>query len=481
MSDLKCAFVAIILAMFSTASSAAQTTATATRPNVLILHADQWRAQAFGYAGDKDVITPNIDALARESANFVNAVSSLPVSTPARAATLTGQRPLTNGVFMNDIQLDPKAITIADVLAEAGYDTAYIGKWHLDGNKRRVITPPGPRRQGFQYWKAINCTHKYNKSGYYANNDPKKKTWSGYDVFAQGKDAQAYLADSAREAKPFFMMLSWGPPHSPYHSAPQKYKDMYDTATLTLRPNVPRNWYNKIRHDLGGYYAHLTAIDDALGQIIDTLKREKLYDNTIIMFTSDHGDLLGSHGFYGKQAPWDESIRVPMLVKYSGEYAVAPGPREAMMTCEDIMPTLLGMCGVQIPSSVQGADYSAYLRGGANPKQDDVADILCVQPSSNQWNRKSGGEEFRGLRTPRYTYVRNLDGPWYFYDNKTDPYQLHNLVGDARTSDVQNQLDTLLTKRLEAYGDEFLPGPDTARKYGYPKLNKNGAVPFTLK
>ena len=127
------------------------------KPNLVILLADQWRAQSFGYAGDRDVKTPNIDALANSGVNFSHAVSSIPVSTPFRASLFTGQRPLTNGIFMNDVRLDTNAVTIAEVLAQNGYRTAYIGKWHLDGQHRLSLTPPGERRQGFQYWKAANC------------------------------------------------------------------------------------------------------------------------------------------------------------------------------------------------------------------------------------------------------------------------------------------------------------------------------------
>jgi arylsulfatase A-like enzyme len=225
----------------------------------------------------------------------------------------------------------------------------------------------------------------------------------------------------------------------------------------------------------------MTAIDDELGRIIKTLKDEGLYDKTIIIFTSDHGDLMGSHGRYGKQAPYDESIRVPLLVHFSGREAIKPGNYDGMFNYEDFMPTLLGLCGVTIPSSVEGKDYSGYLHGGANPKMgegEDVADLICVQPFSSQWGRKSGGREFRGIRTPRYTYIRNLDGPWFLFDNQTDPFQMKNLVGDARSSGVQARLDGVLQKRLKEHGDQFLPGLEYVRLYHYPALDANGAVRY---
>ncbi len=130
--------------------------------------ADQWRAEAFGYAGNPDVKTPHLDQLQREGVHLVNAVSGLPVCCPTRASLLTGQRPLTHGVFLNDVPLDPEAVTIGKVLRAAGYDTGYIGKWHVDGHGRSNFIPR-ERRQGFEYWKVLECTHDYNHSAYYAD------------------------------------------------------------------------------------------------------------------------------------------------------------------------------------------------------------------------------------------------------------------------------------------------------------------------
>jgi arylsulfatase A-like enzyme len=131
-------------------------------PNVLFVLADQWRFEAFGYAGNRDVKTPNVDRLQREGICFVNAVSGMPVCSPMRASFLTGQRPLTHGVFLNDVALSPGAMTIAKVLGEAGYDTGYIGKWHVNGDGRSAFIPR-ERRQGFDYWKVLECTHDYSR------------------------------------------------------------------------------------------------------------------------------------------------------------------------------------------------------------------------------------------------------------------------------------------------------------------------------
>ena len=272
------------------------------RPNILLVIADQWRAQAFGFAGDPNVRTPHLDGLARESIRFVNAVAGVPVCCPTRASILTGQRPLTTGVFLNDVPLASDAITVAKVLRNIGYDTGYIGKWHLNGDGRSSFIPR-ERRQGFDYWKALECTHDYNHSYYYADG-PEKLQWKGYDAIAQTQDAQQYLRDHAKSDKPFFLVLAWGPPHDPYDTAPDKYRAMYSPAKLALAPNVPEPTDETVRKRMAGYYAHCSALDDCLGELRATLKENGLEENTLLVFTADHGDLLGSHGGSHKQQPY---------------------------------------------------------------------------------------------------------------------------------------------------------------------------------
>ncbi len=443
-------------------------------PNILILHADQWRAQAFGYAGDPNVMTPNFDAWAQRCANLPYAVSGMPVCTPHRASLLTGQRPLTHGLFMNDVQLDSEAVSLAEVLAGAGYQTGYIGKWHLDGSGRSDFTPPGPRRQGFEYWKALECTHNYNQSAYYFGRDRMKRFWKGYDSFEQTKDAQAFLEAHAAVDSPFFLMLSWGTPHAPYHTAPAEYRAQYDSASVQLRPNVPEHMQGRARRDLAGYYAHCTALDDMLADIQQTLEETGLAENTLILFTSDHGDLIGSQGYYKKQQPYEESIRVPMLIDGPG---IEAGTYEALMNSEDIMPTLLGLAGVSIPSQVEGISYASMLQGGVQDI-DTATLISCVQPFG-QWNPiDHGGREYRGLRSLRYTYTRDLEGPWQLFDNEADPFQLENLVGKDDFMPIQMELDQLLDQKLKASGDEFLPGLTYVKQYNYPELNEKQTVPY---
>jgi len=445
--------------------------ATPEHPNIMVVIADQWRSQAFGFAGDPNVKTPNFDALAAESVRMTNAVSGMPVCSPTRASFFTGQRPLTHGVFINDVSLNPDAVSIGKVLKSANYDTGFVGKWHVDGHGRMSFIPR-ERRQGFDYWKVLECTHNYTDSIYYGDS-PEKAHWSGYDAIDQTKDAVQYLHDHAKSEKPFVLFLAWGPPHDPYLTAPEKYRALYHPDTLQLRPNIPEKEIAQTRKFLAGYYAHCSALDDCMGEIRAALKETGLDENTLLVFTADHGDMLGSQGMYKKQKPYDESIRVPMLFHWPAGLAQAPHELAAPINSEDLMPTLLGLSGVAIPKSVEGLDYSRYLRGGANPG-DDATVILCAAPFG-EWERKRGGKEYRGVRTTRYTYVRDLQGPWLLFDDEKDPFQMHNLIGDSASASLQTAMEALLTRKLRERGDAFLPGDDYVKQWGW-KVDANGTA-----
>ena len=444
----------------------------AEKPNILFVICDQWRAQALGYAGDPNVQTPHLDNLRHSSIDFVNAVSTIPVCSPARASLMTGQRALTHGVFINDVQLSPEADSLGKELKTAGYDTGYIGKWHLNGDGRFSYIPP-ERRQGFDYWKVLECTHEYNASQYYAGNDPKIQLWKGYDAIAQTTDACQYLRDHANSGKPFCLFVSFGPPHDPYFLAPDEYKVKYQAGSIKLRANVPQAAAFRARTCATGYYANCTALDDCVGRLLGTLDEIHATENTIVVFTADHGDLLGSHNYYEKQQPYDESIRIPLLLHWPKGLGVAGKMLDAPFAPEDFMPTLLDLCNLPIPKTVQGLNFGAYVRGGANPS-DDAAIISCVTPFG-AWNRSRGGKEYRGIRTTRYTYVRDLKGPWLLFDDQVDPYQMKNLVNNPEFAKLQAELDAKLTQKLKQNGDEFQPGEIYLKKWSYPANEKGSS------
>lgn len=428
------------------------------RPNFVFILADQWRAQAVGYRGDTNAETPTIDALAKESFDFSNAVSGFPVCSPYRASLMTGQYAVRHNLLVNDVELKPNGPTLGESFRKAGYATGYIGKWHIHGSpegkfERRLAPIPESKHFGFDYWKVCECTHAYNRSLYYEGSDPAPRYWEGYDAFAQTRDACDFIRARAKASDPYFLAISLGPPHDPYGTAPDLYRLRYANRDIALRPNVPDSHAAEAIKNLRGYYAHIAALDDCVRQLKEAVDATGKADDTVFIFTSDHGDMLQSQGLPLKQQPWDESIRVPFLIRYPKLLGRKRRTSITPIDVPDIMPTLLGLAGLRPPDSVQGVDRTPLILG----KQKDAAEpaALLNLPASFSVVRRLGFAEYRGVRTPRHTYVRSIHGPWLLYDNQTDPYQKQNLVG--KQPDLQSRLDRRLDAMLKAAGDEFLP------------------------
>ena len=444
------------------------------KPNVVYILTDQWRGTALGYAGNPDVKTPNLDAFAKEAVNFANAVSVTPVCTPHRAALLTGKFPTTTGMMLNDLYLPAEEVTMAEIFKEEGYKTAYWGKWHLDGHGRSTYIPK-ERRQGFDYWKALECSHNYNKMPYYDNDNPELKHWMEYSPFAIVKDANAYIRKHANDDKPFLALISIATPHYPHTSAPEKYKKMYPKESLTLNPNIAKKFQERARKELQGYYAHATATDEAIGSVLDTLRELRLLSNTIVVFSADHGEMMGAHGVkpFVKQLAWDESIRVPFLIRYP-QIGIHKGKTvNAPLTTPDILPSLLGLTGIEIPNDIEGQNLKELIQ---NPDAEEDRAALVMNPTP--FGANYNDQPYRGIKTKQYTYVRTPNGPSMFFDNINDPFQMNNLLGDSTFEPLQKELDLKLHQALEAIGDEFHSRDYYLEKYNYVLDEKKKAIPF---
>jgi arylsulfatase A-like enzyme len=367
---------------------------------------------------------------------------------------------------------------MAEIFKGAGYTTGYIGKWHIDGHGRDDFIPP-ERRQGWEYWKVDECSHNYNHSVYYSGNDPQKKFWDGYDAFSQTKDAQNYLKEKAAAGQPFTLVVSYGSPHFPHDQAPEEYKKLYPPETIKLPPNVPDSLQAAARKEAQGYYAHCTALDKCIGDLLATLDEAGLTRNTIVVFTSDHGETLGSHGNKPcqKQVPWDEAARVPFLLRFPAGQAGQGLTVKTPITTPDILPTLLGLAGVPISGSIEGDDLSGAVR---NPKisMDRAALYMGVAPFANLGpEAKDNSKEYRAIRTSRYTYVRDLKGIWLMYDDEKDPYQMNNLANKPEYASLQKELDGKLQAELKKRGDEFRGGQYYIDLWGYAVRNGN-SIPY---
>ncbi len=451
------------------------------RPNIVFIFADQMRAQATGYAGDPNVQTPYLDRLAGHSLNLTNAVANCPVCTPYRACLLTGQYPLRHGLFLNDLCLPDNGHGLGQELGRGGYDTAWIGKWHLDGHGRSAPIP-SQRRQGFDYWKVLECTHNYNNSQYYAGNDTLPRWWDGYDAYAQTEDAVGYIEGRGTADGPFALFLSLGTPHDPYDTAPADLQALYPGDKLHLRDNVAPHRQALARQQLSGYYAHITAIDRCVERLDRAVAAAGLVDDTIFVFTGDHGDMLESQWQGGdsqrgvrKQVPYDESVCVPFLLRYPARFGLGGRVVPEPLATPDIMPTLLGLCGLAVPDLVQGEDMGVVLDESGKLERSGVL-IACYHPFAD-WRTGRGGRPYRGIRTQRYTFVRDCNGPWLLFDNSEEPFQLDNLVNQEAMVQVQQSLDGELAAMLEAQGDAFETPAELRQRWGYV-VNDQECIPY---
>lgn len=401
--------------------------------NLLVVLADQWRGAEQGWLGGSAVRTPHLDALAERGVAVRGAFANAPVCGPSRATLLTGLLPHEHHVVANDLPLRTGIPTLADVLAGAGYRTGWIGKWHLDGLPRDKWVAP-ERRRGFGYWASSNCTHDYVDAHYWTGDEqPVRVQTRGYEPEAQTDLALEFLAEP--DERPFFLTVSYGPPHDPYE-VPDRYLAAYGDEPLR------------------DYLAGITAIDAQLGRLL-----EAVGDDTLVVVTSDHGDMLGAHGLRAKQVPYEESIHVPLVLCWPGR--LEPGARpDGLIGLVDLPPTLLGLLGAPALPGAHGRDLSGPLRDGGR--------LLDAVPLGN-WvscdeGHRQGVPEWRGFRTETITYARRAGGePWLLYALDADPAQQANLVGDAalvRAADAR--LDALLADA----GDPAAPGFDTLRQLG---------------
>lgn len=444
------------------------------RTNLIYIFADQLRYQSLGYAGDENAVTPNIDRLCQESVNLCNAVSGHPVCAPYRASLFTGKYTTSTGMVINEIRMNTRHHTFADVLRENGYETAYIGKWHMYANELgnhydpvNSYIPKGRNRLGFDdYFAAYNFRHEYSVgSAYYHLDSPEKIYYDKYEPDAQTDMAIEQLSRLAGNDKPFALFLSIGTPHDPWtaENVPEKYVKLMEKKTFTLPENyLPKNdsyaddWAKLSEEErtqltewMRVYYAMTANLDENVGRLLDEITRLGLEENTIIVFTSDHGEMFGAHGRRAKNIFYEEAVRVPFLVKWKDKLQAGVS-RDFVLNTVDIMPSLLSMLKLPIPAEVEGQDLSACMEGIAD--SEDGA-LMMGTGATAAWE---DGHEWRAFRTKRYTYaVYKRDGKEFLFDNVKDPVQLHNLIGDEAYAGEAERLRSRMKEKMQAIGDRF--------------------------
>lgn len=448
-------------------------------PNLIFVITDQLRNDVFSCRGDEIARTPNIDRFKSESADFTNAVAVTPVSAAARASLFTGKYSSSTGMVINELRLNPNQRAIGHVLTENGYNTAYIGKWHMYGNcsdhssDECAFIPKGPDRLGFNgEWKAYNFHHENMNSYYYE--DKKEKIYYGqgtYEPEEQFKMAIRSLDRLSGEKKPFALFLSVGVPHDPWtkDNVPAKYYQRYANVPFSLPSNWsdtpdkymdrntdPKRWIDYWKKNIPEmkrvYYSMVSSIDDYLSDLMAKVSELNLDENTIIVFFSDHGEMFGENGRVYKMIFYDSAARVPFMVRWKGKIK-AGQEIDACLNTPDIMPSLLSLMDLPIPESVEGTDLSPLALG----KKCREPEFAFMQGMGHTYQWKDG-HEWRAVRDKQYTYARYLiDGSELLFDNIADPRQTQNLVNHREYDKILKRMRKQMQTKMHELKDEFKP------------------------
>lgn len=455
------------------------------KPNLVIILVDQWKGQALGFQKKEPVVTPNLDELSKKGLVLQQMVSNYPVCSPARAMLMTGKYPLKNKVYSNvnsssapfGIELPQDIVCWSDVLKSNGYFNGYIGKWHLDSPHEPYIptsnntgkvawnewTPPA-KRHGFDYWYAYGTYDVHNRPMYW---DTKATRDSFHYVDEWGpvhetKKALAFFSNeggSYRERnKPFSLVISMNPPHSEYKTVPDKYYNIYKNTpidSLLKDPNIPPagtpmgDFY---RDNIKYYYANITGVDEQVGILLQGLKDYKLDDNTIVVFTADHGNCLGKHDEVSKNNIYEESLNIPFIIYWKG-HIIPRIDNQFLGSIPDLYPTFLELLGLKklIPDDLDGVSYAKYFKNGKG--KIPAIQYIMGNIVSNAVKINSG---FRGVRTKRYklAYVKTgRKTESFLFDMSKDPFELNNIY-DAN-KEIVKKLRKELIKRLAETKDSF--------------------------
>ena len=490
------------------------------RPNVLVIYADQMRYDCMGCSGNPDIRTPYLDRMADEGVMFDNAFVSYPLCTPFRASFLTGKYAHATGVFSNHFPIDPdRQPTLAPLLNDAGYQTGYIGKWHLFGGPKPGFVPPGPHRLGFQHFVGYNRGHAYMNAVYYRDTDQPFRC-RRYEPDFQTDHAIEHMASVLEAGNgPFFTYVCYGPPHYPMNM-PGYLKRMYDPEKITLPRGTPdpaaqRTFVDEqvaydhegdfslmekskfpgkrpgeietedeIRQFTAEYYAMITNIDHNVGILLNWLEGRGVLEDTIVVFLSDHGDMLGSHGrFCGwKRCAYRAASQVPFLVRHPTRFGASRRMQSIVDIAVDTMPTLLDILGLEGPEGMQGTSYLPVLESDT-PVRDAVTYQLMKQSGGTRGQRHPKPE--RGIRTRDWLYVRKKDKAVILVDQSNDPLEQDNLVDDPAHAEVQRALDGRVKDHMAETGDDWdlempWPPPDFVSHKDADKLLEEDILPRAI-
>ena len=469
-----------LICLFPCVTLSAQDT---TRPNLIYVFADQLRADVLGYTGDSKAITPNIDHFSKQSVDFTNAISVTPVSAPYRSCLFTGKYTSSTGMVINEINMNPNHRTIAHVLGDAGYELGYIGKMHLNDQHKRSYKK-GPERMGFDgYWAGYSFHHESYTAYYYTDDekgDEIKINLKGkYGPEEFTSLALEYIKKAANKEKPFALFLSWNPTHDPWikENVQDHCYKRFANIQFNLPPNfrtVPDQYMDRYPQEFfegdsawktsfikgGGfqetmrcYYSMVNSIDEQFGRILETIDSLGISENTIVVFTSDHGEMFTSQGRMYKLTFYDEAARVPFLIRYPK--LQTKGESDICLNTPDIAPTLLGLMGLHsdIPQEMEGEDLSFVLR-----HEEGIEPPFALLQGMGHTYQWKNGYEWRAIRDKRFTFATYLrDGSELLFDREIDPYMMKNVINDKEYKSVAQKMRHEMYHKMRDLNDEFKP------------------------
>ncbi|MEG1875536.1 MAG: sulfatase-like hydrolase/transferase [Angelakisella sp.] len=428
------------------------------RPNIIFYFSDQQRWDTLGCYGQKLPVTPNLDRLAREGAKFQNAFTCQPVCGPARACLQTGKYATQVGCHTNGISLPLQAHTLAQYFNEAGYDTAYVGKWHLASdeveNQYQTSAIPPQRRGGYKdYWMAADVleftSHGYN--GHLFDGEGNKHEFTGYRADCVNNFAIDYL-HNRKSQNPFFLFVSQIEPHHQNDHAccegPDGSKERFQEYEVPGDlAGTQGNW----RENYPDYLGCCNSLDQNVGRLMDTLQAMGLADNTIVFYTADHGSHFCTRNKEYKRSCHDGCTHIP-LVAWGGAFS-GVGTVEQMVSLLDLPATVLSCAGIPVPDDFQGKALDKLVTGGAA----QWPDTIFMQISESQVGR--------AIRSRSWKYSVRADADsWqdagtdtyyedFLYDLERDPHERNNLAGDPQYATVRAQLADKLIQRMVAAGE----------------------------
>jgi len=444
-------------------------------PNVVYFFSDQQNVKTINCYGAVNQNTPNIDKLATQGIKLENAISSWPVCSPYRAMMITGKYPFNNGVVTNSAEIYKGIPTMAEFFKKSGYMVGYSGKWHLYFGGMTDV--PEEDRCGFDdYWEEV-FPLKYRRQGLpaqYRTEGKKGSYFAGYNI-DRGIDFIEMAVDAN---KPFLAVISVNPPHPqyfalesdlakkpadtviPYKTYGQKPFDLPSGAPYNFKPpsdtaqDIFENRDSFIENVLRPYNASCEAIDTDFGRLVQKLKDLGIEKETILIYTSDHGDMMGAHNMVNKYQPFEESIKVPFIIRYPAKLKENISS-DVLLSPIDILPTILDLADIDFDAKqFDGISLAPALQGKKDAMENDAVLIMNIT-----------GPVWRGVRTKQFTYCEMNGREWFMCDNIKDPDQEVNVIKDPEYAEIKERLKTRMQELLAYAGDNAYQHVRDTKKY----------------